>query len=61
MLGDILNQGNATATLPKDRKPSKKSSGKSSTSKPEADDFSMSSGCRIKVKTKTGQPLKLAS
>ncbi|OUN41377.1 tyrosine-type recombinase/integrase [Enorma massiliensis] len=45
MLGNILNQGNATATLPEDPKSSKKSSGKSSTSKPEADDFSMSSKC----------------
>ena len=45
MLGNILNQGNATATLPEDRKSSKKSSGKTSTSKPEADDFSVSSKC----------------
>lgn len=55
MLGNILNQGNATATLPEDRKSSKKSSGKSSTSKPEADDFSMSSKRQFKAKKKAGQ------
>lgn len=46
MLGNILNQGNATATLPEDQMSSKKSSGKSSTSMPEAENFSMSSECR---------------
>lgn len=41
MLGNILNQGNATATLPEDQMSSKKSS----TSMPEAENFSMSSEC----------------
>ena len=47
MLGNILNQGNATATLSEDPMSSKKSSGKSSAPKPEADDFSMSSKCGL--------------
>ena len=65
MLGNILNQGNATATLPEDPKSSKKSSGKSSTSKPEADDFSMSSKClpnaSSRPKRKQASELKLVS
>lgn len=65
MLGNILNQGNATATPPEDPKSSKKSSGKSSTSKPEADDFSMSSKClpnaSSRPKRKQASELKLVS
>ena len=45
MLGNILNQGNASAALLEDQLSSEMSSKKSSTSKPEADDFSMSSKC----------------
>ena len=58
MLGNILNQGNATATLPEDQMSSKKSFGKSSTSTPEAENFSMSSECLPNAARATRHGLK---